>query len=352
MADRRSVLVVDDSAYMRVVLKDMLEADPALHVVSTAKDGLEAIDKVKKLRPDVVVLDIQMPKMDGLATLQRIMRECPTRVVMLSAMDRIDPQLPLQALNLGAVDFISKPGGPVSVDIVMFGSKIVEIVRNSAEARVDALTRAREASPHKLHLAPPRSTRSARRRAIVIAASTGGPKTLESVFSALPRTINVPIFIVQHLPEGFSESFAKRLTAARGPHVVLAQDGAEAKPGMAYLAPGDRHLVLEASRTGAVTMKLEQTAPVNYVRPSADVLFASASCCFGANLLAVVLTGMGSDGANGTETIKAAGGRVVVQDESSSVIFGMARAVVARGSADKILPIEDIPLEIVSFMEG
>ena len=352
MADRRSVLVVDDSAYMRVVLKDMLEADPTLHVVSTAKDGLEAIDKVKKLHPDVVVLDIQMPKMDGLATLQRIMRECPTRVVMLSAMDRVDPQLPLQALDLGAVDFISKPGGPVSVDIVIFGSRIVEIVRNSAEARVDALTRTRPPSPHKLHLAPPKPTRGVGRRAIVVAASTGGPKTLEAMFSALPRNINIPIFIVQHLPEGFSESFAKRLTAARGPKVVLAVDGDEAKPGMAYLAPGDRHLVLEAGRTGAVTMRLQQTEPVNYVRPSADVLFTSASKCFGANLLAVVLTGMGSDGARGAEAVKSAGGRVVVQDEASSVIFGMARAVVGRGAADKVLPMEDIPLEIVSFMEG
>lgn len=352
MSDRRSVLVVDDSAYMRVVLKDMLEADPGLHVVATAKDGLDAIEKVKRLTPDVVVLDIQMPKMDGLATLQRIMRESPTRVVMLSAMDRVDPQLPLQALNLGAVDFISKPGGPVSVDIVMFGSKIVEIVRNSAEAKVDALTRTRPASLHKLHLATPKTTRGSWKKAIVIAASTGGPKTLESVFAALPRNVNVPIFIVQHLPEGFAESFAKRLTAARGPKVLIAEDGAEAEPGTAYLAPGERHLVLEGGRNGAVTMRLEQTDPVNYVRPSADVLFRSASKCYGSNLLAVVLTGMGSDGAGGSEAVKAAGGRVVVQDEASSVIFGMAKAVVSRGAADKVLPIEDVPLEIVSFMEG
>lgn len=352
MADRHSVLVVDDSAYMRVVLKDMLEADPTLHVVATAKDGLDAIEKVKRLKPDVVVLDIQMPKMDGLATLQRIMRESPTRVVMLSAMDRVDPQLPLQALDLGAVDFISKPGGPVSVDIVMFGSKIVEIVRNSVAAKVEALTRTKTVAPHKLHLAPPKSTRGVGRRAIVIAASTGGPKTLESIFSALPRNVNVPIFIVQHLPEGFSESFAKRLTAARGPKVALAADGVEVQAGTAYLAPGDWHLALEGRRTGAVTMRLEQTDPVNYVRPSADVLFKSAAECFGPNLLAIVLTGMGSDGAKGAMAVRAAGGRVIVQDEASSVIFGMARAVIERKSADKILPIEDIPLEIVSFMEG
>jgi len=352
MAETVRVLVVDDSAYMRVVLKDILESDAALTVLDTAKNGLEAVEKAKALMPDVVLLDIQMPKMDGLATLQRIMKENPTRVVMLSAMDKLDDQLPLRALSMGAVDFISKPSGPVSIDIVRFKSRIIEIVRNAALAKIEPLRRARAPLPHKLTAPPARMPRSSDWKAVVIGASTGGPRALETIFAALPSNLPAPMFIVQHLPGEFAESFAKRLDAARGPKVVVAKDGERVTKGIAYLAPGGRHLVLESHAPAAPVIRLVDSEPVQYVKPSVDVLFESAAGCFGDHILGIVLTGMGSDGVRGSRHIKASGGRIVVQDEPSSVIYGMAKGVVNDGSADLVMPLEDIPNEIVRFMEA
>jgi|APIni6443716594_1056825.scaffolds.fasta_scaffold70702_2 two-component system chemotaxis response regulator CheB len=351
MADTVRVLVVDDSAYMRVVLKDILESDGALTVLDTAKNGLEAVEKVKALAPDVVLLDIQMPKMDGLATLQRIMKDNPTRVVMLSAMDKLDDQLPLRALSMGAVDFISKPSGPVSIDIVRFKSKIVEIVRNAALARLEPLRKARAPLPHKLTAPPACMPRNSNWKAVVIGASTGGPRALETIFAALPGNLQVPMFIVQHLPGEFADSFAKRLDAARGPKVVVAKDGDRVTKGIAYLAPGGKHLVIESHSPAAPIIRLDDSEPVQYVKPSVDVLFESAANCFGDHTLGVVLTGMGSDGVRGSRTVKSSGGKVIVQDEASSVIFGMARGVVNAGAADLVLPLEDIPNEIIRFME-
>jgi two-component system chemotaxis response regulator CheB len=350
MPERLKVLVVDDSAYMRVVLKDIIEVDEDMVVVDTARDGLEAINKTKQIGPDVVLLDIQMPKMDGLATLQRIMKEAPTRVVMLSAMDKVDDQLPLRALEMGAVDFISKPSGPVSIDIVRYNSKIRQILKNAAFAKLDALKKARGPLPHKLVAPPVSSARASEWKAIAIAASTGGPRALEVIFSALPRAIPAPVFIVQHLPAEFSASFAKRLDSAKGPRVVVATDNDHIEKGVAYLAPGGKHLKIERERSGFTTV-LDDSDPVQFVKPSANVLFESAANCFGENLMVVILTGMGSDGAAGARAVGSAGGRVVVQDEPSSVIFGMAKAAIDSKAAHQVVPLEAIPQEIIRFLE-
>jgi len=352
MSDVVRVLVVDDSAYMRVVLRDMLQSEEGMSVLGTAKDGLEAIAKVKSLKPDVVLLDIQMPKMDGLATLQRIMKECPTRVVMLSAMNKVDVQLPLRALEMGAVDFIPKPSGPVSIDIVRFKKAIADLVRNASLAQIDVLKRMRGPIPvrHLQEAAPPAVC--AETKAVVIAASTGGPRSLEAVFAALPKNIRASIMIVQHLPAEFSPSFAKRLDAANGPKVVLAIDGTVIEPGTAYLAPGGFHLRVEMRNRKGVVAKLDEGTPVQFVKPSANVLFESAAKCYGDRLLGVVMTGMGSDGAQGAKVIRAAGGRVIVQDEETSVIFGMAKAVITEKAADEVVPLEKIPQKIIEFIEG
>lgn len=352
MAESVGVLIVDDSAYMRVVLTDMFQSERGISVLGTAKDGLEALDMAKRLKPDVVLLDIQMPKMDGLATLQRIMRECPTRVIMLSAMNRVDVQLPLKALEMGAVDFIPKPSGPVSVDIIRYKKSIADLVRNAASARVDVLKRMREPIQMR-HLEETVSKPTGgRARAIVMAASTGGPRSLETVFSALPKNLRVPVMIVQHLPPEFAPSFAKRLDAAKGPRVVLAVDGTVIEPGTAYLAPGGYHLRLERRNGRSVVARLEDSPPVQFVKPSANVLFESAARCFGDGLLGIVMTGMGSDGAQGAKAVRAAGGRVIVQNEATSVIFGMARAVINEKAADDIVPLDRIPREIIEFAEG
>lgn len=343
------VLIVDDSAYMRVVLKDMLESDVEVSVVGAAKDGLEAIEKVKALAPDVVLLDIQMPKMDGIATLQRIMKECPTRTIMLSAMDKMDDQLPLKALEIGAVDFISKPSGPVSIDIVNFKDRIIEIVKVAAEAQVEVLKRARAPLPGKIQPVKPRPQRG--HKVVVLGASTGGPRALEFIFAALPRDLPASFLIVQHLPPEFSASFAKRLDAAKGPRVVLAANDGKIEPGTAYLAPGGMHLKLAWKGAATLVAKLDDSGPVNFVRPSADVLFKSAAECLGEKLLAVVLTGMGVDGTAGAMVVKAQGGRVIAQNEKTSVAYCMPKSVVDGGFADCVLPLDKIAAEIVKFME-
>ncbi len=343
------VLIADDSAYMRVVLKDMLESDQRVNVVGSAKDGLEAIDMAKSLAPDVVLLDIQMPKMDGIATLQRIMKEAPTRVVMLSAMDKVDGQLPLRALEMGAVDFISKPSGPISIDIVHFKDEIIGIIKDVSGTRVEALKKARAPLPEKLAL---RRREAAKERSVIaIAASTGGPRALEVLFAAMPRDLPTSFLIVQHLPEGFAESFAKRLNSAKGPRVVLAENGQRVENGVAYLAPSGKHLTLAWRGESKLIIKLEKGKPVNFVMPSADVMFKSVADCVGEKVLAVILTGMGSDGAVGAEAVKKAGGKVFVQDEQSAVAFSMPKSVIETGAVDRVLPLESMARKIIDFLE-
>ena len=353
MAERIKILIVDDSAYMRVVLKDMIGSEEGMEVVWTAKDGVEAAEKARTLKPDIVLLDIQMPKMDGLATLQRIMKERPTRVIMLSAMDKVDPDLPLKAFEMGAIEFISKPGGPISVDIVKYRSDIARTIRDVSDAKVEVLKRTMEPLKGEGKTITPVETPVVKgARAVVIAASTGGPRALEYIFSRLPRDIPASVFVVQHLPAEFSHSFCKRLNSVQGPKVVVAEDALEARQGQAYLAPGGFHLVLHRRAEGSSVMKLDTSKPVQFVRPSADVLLESAASCYGSGLLAIVLTGMGMDGANGARAVRSLGGRVVVQDERTSVIFGMPKAVVDAGAADKVVPLEAIPDEIIRFLEG
>jgi two-component system chemotaxis response regulator CheB len=352
MPDALRVLIVDDSAYMRVILKDMISSEPDFSVVGTAKNGLEAMELVEELDPDVVLMDIQMPRQDGIVTLQKIMKDHPTRVVMISAMDKADQHLPLKALALGAVDFISKPGGPLSIDIFKFRKGIIATIRNAAIAKMEALHHAREELP-KATLSIPEDARAiSGMRAVVIGASTGGPRTLEHIFSRLPRDIPAVIFIVQHIPPEFSDSFTRRLDSTGGPRTVLADDGVLAEPGTAYVAPGGFHLRMTECGHNHATLHLDTSPKVQFVRPSADVLFESASKCFGSNLLAIVLTGMGADGTNGARAVRAAGGRVVVQDEDSSVIFGMPRSAIASGAVDLVLPLEEIPEEIIRFLQG
>ncbi|MDH3365900.1 MAG: chemotaxis-specific protein-glutamate methyltransferase CheB [Thermoplasmata archaeon] len=351
MPKKVKILIVDDSAYMRVILKDMIALEEDLEVVATAKDGFEALERAKELMPDIVLLDIQMPKMDGLATLQRIMKEHPTRVIMLSAMDKVDFDLPLRALEMGAVEFISKPGGPISVDIVKYRASIARTIRDVSSAKIEALKLARIPIKVDQKRIRPRVAKEQKFKAIVIAASTGGPRALEYVFSRLPQSIPAPIFVVQHLPVMFSESFSRRLNSVKGPRTIVASDKQKAMRGFAYVAPGNRHLVLSECAEQTALMRLDDSQPVQFVRPSADVLFESAARCFGERLLAVVLTGMGMDGTNGAKAVKAAGGRVIVQDEETSVIFGMPKAVLESGAADMTVPLKEIPVRMVEFLE-
>ncbi len=351
MPDSVKILVVDDSAYMRVVLRDMLESEEGLTVLDTAKDGIDALEKLESLRPDIVLLDIQMPRMDGLTTLQMIMKNRPTRVVMLSAMDKIDGQLPLRALSLGAIDFIPKPSGTISIDIINYKARIANHLRSIAGAKLEALQR--KTATVRLLSSESEKTPDihAKTKAIVFAASTGGPRALETVFSILPKNLPASMFIVQHIPSEFSTLFAKRLDALLGPSVELASDRAFVETNKTYLAPGGRHLILEPKERKGIMMKLDDGPPVQFVRPSANILFESAARCYGQKLMGIVLTGMGSDGARGAGIIKRYGGSVIVQNEESSVMFGMAKATIGAGAVDEVLPLEAIPSRIIDFIE-
>jgi two-component system chemotaxis response regulator CheB len=267
-------------------------------------------------------------------------------------MDKVDVDLPLRALEMGAVEFISKPGGPISVDIVKYRAHIARTIRDVSGAKIEVLQKSRAPLELDKKRLKPKEVPERGLKAVVIAASTGGPRALEYIFSRLPRDIPATIFVVQHLPAIFSVSFAKRLNSVKGPRTMVAEDGLPAKQGCAYLAPGGIHMVLTECSGASASMRLDDTIPpVQFVKPSADVLFESASKCYGNRLMAVILTGMGMDGANGARAVRSAGGRVIVQDERTSVIYGMPRAVVDAGVVDRTVPLDDIPREIVRFLE-
>lgn len=330
------VLVVDDSATARAVLSRSLAADPQIEVVGVARDGEKALERIKSLRPDVVTLDVEMPGLNGLDTLARIMRECPTPVVMVSAQTRHGADTTIRALELGAVDFVLKP--------VYGGVAALHEVSLELSSRVKLAAGAR-----------PRTPAAARRRAgagsatfghrpcsiVVIGASTGGPGALRTVLGGLPPDLPVPVVIVQHMPPEFTRSLAARLDELSPLPVKEARDGDALRPGRVLLAPGDRHLVIA---NGFV--QLTGDPPECGVRPSVNVTLASAARRYGAGTLGVILTGMGSDGTRGAGVVKAVGGVVLAEAESTCVVFGMPRSVQVAGYADEMVPLPEMAAAI------
>ena len=339
------VLVVDDSAFMRKVISDMISQDPSFEVAGTARDGLDALQKVAQLQPDVVTLDVEMPRKDGLETLRDIMASHPVPVVMLSSVTQSGAKATLEALALGAVDFIPKPSGAISLDIEKIKGELLSKLKAAALAKVQPV-RARP-QPVKTISIPPVQKRAvlpqpvdttAPKTIVAIGASTGGPRALEAVLRQFPKDLSAAVLVVQHMPAGFTRSMAERLDQLSSITVKEAEEGERIRAGVAYVAPGDYHMVVGA---GGV-IRLEQTPPVNYVRPSIDVTFLSLPPIYAGQAVGVILTGMGKDGAAGMAKIKAAGGVTIVQDEATSVIYSMPRAVVENGDADYILPLDRI----------
>ncbi len=326
-----SVLVVDDSIVMRRIISDLLSKDEGIEVVGTARNGAEAIEKVRQLDPDVVTMDIEMPVMDGLTALQHIMAESPRPVVMLSSMDKRQADITLKSLDLGAVDFISKTSGSLSLDLERNSEDIVAKIKAAARAKI--FPRNAPAS-----LVQPAQMLTLRGDwIVVIGASTGGPKALPEVLSRLPANLPAAVLIVQHMPEGFTRSFAERLNWVSPLEVKEAEEGEEIHQGKVYLAQGNRHLLLDGRR-----LHLDDGPKVNYVRPAIDVLMRSVAPIYGPRTIGVVLTGMGADGAEGMRSIKQNGGKTVVQDEGTCVVYGMPKAVVEAHAADRVVPLEDI----------
>ncbi len=344
--DVKRVLVVDDSAFMRSLIAHVLEQDPGLRVVGTARNGLEAIKKVLELNPDVVTLDLEMPEMDGLSALQAIMRDHPVPVVILTAVDPTKADIMVKCLALGAVDFVPKPSGPVSVDLGRGKEGLISRIKAAARADIRHLVSAR---PQPLTRLPPVRRAGEAPQAIGLAASTGGPRALEAVLAAFPRTLAASVFIVQHMPAGLTSSFARRLGWMTSLEVLEAQEGTAPRPGAAYLAPGDYHMEVVEAGMGP-TIHLHRGEKVNSVRPSADVLFPSLARTYGPRVVAVVLTGMGADGARGLLAVKGVGGVTIAQSAESSVVYGMPRAAVALGAAQRVVDLEAIGGALVEIV--
>jgi len=321
---------------MRRLITEIVESRSEFLVVGTARDGSDALAKVRLLRPDIVTLDIEMPGVDGLTALAAIMSEMPRPVVMLSAAgSETSNALTIRALELGAVEFVRKPSGPVSIDLASVRNELLRALSAASLVRVPqgspAIREERQDVPKRERL-----VRAPATSAVVIAASTGGPRALSEVVANLPESLEAAVLIVQHMPADFLTSFARRLAQLGPLPVDVARNNEMVIGGRVYLAPGDRHMRV-AARADRAVIHTDSGPLVCGVRPSADPLFESAAQVFGENVVGVVLTGMGRDGSDGLRAIRAAGGGAIVQDRASSIIYGMPRAALAAAGADRVV---------------
>ncbi len=335
------VLVVDDSALIRGVLTELLSQDPGIEVIGTAPDPYVARQKIKELNPDVLTLDVEMPKMDGLTFLEKLMAGHPMPVVMVSSLTQEGCETTLRALELGAVDFATKPTLDIKHGMEDQAHALIHKVKSAAQATIRARNPARE---HHSESRKP-IVRSAMLKTtdtiIAIGASTGGTEALRDILEVLPPN-TPPIIITQHMPERFTRHFADRLNHMCQIHVKEAEEGDSVIPGQALIAPGNYHM--ELRRSGAkYYVHTNQDPPVNRHRPSVDVMFRSVAHYAGSNSLGVILTGMGNDGAAGMAEMKQGGAYTIAQDEDSCVVFGMPKEAIKAGGVDKILPLGDIP---------
>ncbi len=341
------ILVVDDSAFMRKFIGDIISRDNELELVGTARDGEDALKKKDLLKPDVLTLDLEMPRLDGLATLRRLMETELLPVIMVSSHTRKGSEITLEALSAGAVDFVTKPSlfkGESAEELkIMLPQKIKAAAGARLYPRAGMPVKSEEDKTKKVfseklskpfrHSALDRSLCNV----VAIGASTGGPRALEDVIRGFPADLPAAVLITQHMPPGFTESFAKRLDRVSGLKVREARGKEKILPGEAYVAPGGYHLIVEAGQT-----VLSSTPPVQHVRPSADVMMESVAQFFGPGAIGVILTGMGRDGADGMAHIKKNGGRTIAQDPSTAVIASMPQAVIKNGLADEIVPLDRI----------
>jgi two-component system chemotaxis response regulator CheB len=331
---------------MRKVLTEILGSDSDIKVIGTARDGEDALKKLKELRPDVVLLDIEMPKMDGLMALAYIMADQPTPVVILSAMDKREANVIVKSLEQGAVDFIPKPSGVISLNIANIRDEIISKVKMAAAVKVQ---RKKLSMPTMQFIKTFPKREELRREVVAIGASIGGPQALTEILCHLPRNIPIGFLIVQHMPPIFISSLAEHLSWQCSIKVKEAEDGDFVEAGLALIAPGDYHMIVERVDKKKVKVKLTKTPKVNSVRPSIDILMKSVAEVYGEKALGIILTGMGSDGAAGMVAIKQRGGETIVEDESSCLVFSMPKAVINLGCADKILPLYQIPKEIMKI---
>jgi two-component system, chemotaxis family, protein-glutamate methylesterase/glutaminase len=364
MAMEVRVLVVDDSAYMRHTITRLLEADPEITVVGAARDGVQALELVESLRPDVLTLDVEMPRLDGLSTLRRLMATNPLPVVMLSSTTGDGSRTTIAALESVAVDFVLKPSGAISLNIHQVAEELVAKVKAAARVHPGRISATRtggqrvasqrsEQKPvveaaswpaQSIAVTPAASARGGSvRRVVVIGSSTGGPRALYEVVPSLPADLGAAVVIVQHMPAGFTKSLADRLNTLSQLTVREAVAGDHLENGTALVAPGGRHLLV--GRDGEA--RLSDSPPVHGVRPAIDVTIDSVVRAYGGACIGVILTGMGSDGALSCRGVRQAGGLVIAEHESTCVIYGMPRSVIEAGQADRVSPLPQVAGEIV-----
>ena len=357
------VMIIDDSALVRRIASDILTEDPEITVVATAAQAEFAIPKLDKERPDVITMDMEMPGMGGLEAIRRIMATRPTPIVVLSAYAQKGAELTLQALDLGAVDFAQKPSASLSGGLTAIAQELVEKVKNAS--RISFPQPSVAPVPAPVVQAPPPAARAPARpprppieysgetdyELVAIGTSTGGPVALKTVLTMLPATLPVGVVVVQHMPPVFTKAFADRLNDCCEVEVKEAENGDAIRPGRVLIAPGAWHMAV-TKFGGEPRVLLNQSPNVNGHRPSVDVLMHSVALEYGARAVGVIMTGMGRDGADGLKELHRRGGRVIAQDRETSVIYGMNREVVQAGSADDVVPVEDIAGRIIETLRS
>jgi two-component system, chemotaxis family, protein-glutamate methylesterase/glutaminase len=346
MSERIRVLVVDDSALMRKLIPAILARDSSIEVVGTAMDGAFALKKIEELQPDVVTLDLEMPRMDGMETLRLIMRRAPLPVVLFSTHSREGGYATLKALAMGAVDFLTKPKDAAAGHLDQIADQLIakiKVAKRAAGRKLPPAVVGEEMRP------PKKGTRATLppRRIIAIGISTGGPNALQYILSQIPADFLSTILVVQHMPEGFTEMFAKRLDECCALEVHEARSGDLLLAGRVLICPGNRHMMVRRMPRGDMVI-LSDGSAVNGHRPSADVLFHSVAQEFALTAVGVLMTGMGDDGAEGLGAIKAAGGMTIAQSEDTCVVSGMPRAAIIKGYANKIIPLDGLGAYLVS----
>lgn len=371
MVQKVSVMVVDDSALMRKMISDMINMEDDMEVIAIARNGEDLLEKLKKQVPDVITLDIEMPKMNGIEALKKIMElKIPAKVVMISSLTQDGAEETMECLENGAIDFVPKPSGSISLNINVVReiliSKIrgIRFVRKNSSISNTKDVDTKEGKTREIHRVStvlkirerdsmPKAIRSKeignkKISAIVMGASTGGPKALFNVITNLPEKLGVPILVVQHMPEGFTKAFAERLDKFSKVKVVEAREGMSIEKDVVYIAPGGKHM--EISRNKTITLNLEP--PMWGVRPAVDKLFISGAKVYGENLLGIILTGMGRDGADGIVEVKKAGGATISEDESTCIIYGMPKAAYDTNMIDEVIPLYDISKRIANIVLG
>jgi two-component system chemotaxis response regulator CheB len=341
-APRTRVLVVDDSAFMRTALTRMIESDPSLKVIATAQDGSEALQKIASSQPDVVTLDVEMPRLNGLETLKRIMADCPRPVIMISSVTQEGAEITFEALGLGAFDYIPKQMSHVSLDIVNIRNDLVAKIKAAAVSGIRKTVRRTSSTPN----AVPRSS-SVIPSVVCIGTSTGGPRALQEILPLLPADLRASVLVVQHMPVGFTGPFARRLNNLCKVSVQEAQNGTVVADGVVYIAPAGLHMTVDRKAGPLPRIRVSQHPLGTLHTPSVDVTMLSVAEAYGALAMGVILTGMGNDGAQGMKAIFAAGGITLGQDEASCTVYGMPRACAELGVLQRVVPLTRVPEQIL-----